>query len=143
VAAIRRQLTAQRRLNPIQSESNPNPNPNPTRKREDIAAVVDAYLNKISPTPSQTSLEELTAYVNTMGKDCCLRAIDKALDAGVRNWYYVRKVLRVKASQGVRCLADWDAIDEKNEKLGGRVYGETAIGSSTQDSPYHLEALEL
>lgn len=83
-----------------------------------LAAVMSAYMDKITPTPSEQSIEELKGYVELMGAECCLRAIDAALDAKVANWNYVRKVLQNKASQGVRCLADWDALEERRAQGG-------------------------
>lgn len=88
-------------------------------KQAAIAAVMSAYLDKITPTPSQRSLEELKGYVELMGQECCLRAIDIALDEKVAKWSYIRKILETKASQGVRCIADWDRLEtERNERLG-------------------------
>lgn len=107
--------------NPIQSESNPNPSEDDTRAGASpaVAAVMSAYMDKITATPSQTSLEELKGYVETMGAECCLRAIDIALDAKAANWLYIRKVLQAKAAQGVRSLADWDRVErERRERLG-------------------------
>lgn len=81
-----------------------------------LAVVMRAFLDKINPTPSQASLEELKGFFEEMGADCCLRAFDIALDAKKANWPYIRGILRSKLSQGVRCLADWDAAEEKREK---------------------------
>lgn len=114
--------------NPIQSESNPNPNPieDDTRTRDPaIASVMSSYMDKINPTPSPTSIDELKGYIGFMGAECCLRAIDSAIDAGARNWNYIRAILRSKQAQGVRCIADWDKTEEaragktKEEKCAG------------------------
>lgn len=88
-------------------------------KKTAIAAVMTAYMDKITATPSERSLDELKGYVGTMGAECCLRAIDEALDAKAANWNYIRKILQTKASQGVRCIADWDRMEaERREKHG-------------------------
>lgn len=81
-----------------------------------LAVVMGAYLDKINPAPSQASLEELQVFAKEMGAECCLRAFDIALDAKKVNWPYIRGILRSKLAQGVRCLADWDAVEEKREK---------------------------
>ena len=106
----------------IQSNTKSNPNPNPNTESEPapaydpaVAAVMTAYLNKINPSASQRSLDELSGYVEAMGKEVCLRAIDIALDAKKANWPYIRGILRRLQSQGVTCLADWDAQEEKHE----------------------------
>lgn len=81
----------------------------------DLARVMSAFLNKINPTPSQMCLDELKGYVEVMGADCCLRAFDIALDNKKTTWPYIRAILRSKQSQGVRCLADWDELEEKRK----------------------------
>ena len=53
-------------------------------------------------------MQELLAYEDELGSDVCLRAIDAALDAGVRTWNYVRSVLQAKKIQGIRSGEDWD-----------------------------------
>lgn len=92
---------------------------NACARDEGLGEVVRAYMDKITPTPSQRSLEELKGYVELMGQECCLRAIDIALDEKVAKWSYIRKILETKASQGVRCIADWDKLErERSERLG-------------------------
>ena len=81
-----------------------------------LASVMTAYLDKINPTPSQASLDELQGYVEQMGAECCLRAIDIALDNKTAKWTYIRGILSSKLSQGVRCLADWDELEAKRNK---------------------------
>lgn len=90
-----------------------------------LSAVMSAYMGKVNPTPSQMSMEELKGYVESMGADVCLRAIDIALDAKKANWNYIRAILRDKKKQGVKCIADWDALDAKFEKQRGNGNGVT------------------
>ena len=80
-----------------------------------VGVVVSAYMDKINPTPSTQAVAELTAYVEKMGTECCLRAIDIALDAKKTTWSYIRAILKNKCEQGVRCLADWDRVDAERE----------------------------
>lgn len=117
--------------------------PDGDMKRSAVAAVMSAYLDKITATPSQTSLEELKGYAETMGAECCLRAIDIALDERKASWSYIRGILRSKASQGVRCLADWDRIEaERRERLG--TAGNTCGGPGEgQGRTWDLTAAEL
>ena len=88
------------------------------RTREAIATVMSAYLDKINANPSQQSLDELKGYVAQMGPECCLRAFDIALDEKKTSWSYIRAILRNKLAQGVRCLADWDAVEDKRKESG-------------------------
>lgn len=126
--------------NPIQSESESNPNPNPTRTRDPaIAAVMSAYLGKINPTPSQSSLDELKGYVEEMGAECCLRAFDIALDSKKTTWPYIRAILRTKLSQGVCCLADWDEADKKHEQAQRVKKGKNLTSENIQPSAERIQ----
>lgn len=80
-----------------------------------MSRAVEAFCNKINPTPSERSLAELESFEAQMGSECCLRAIDEALDARATNWNYIRSILRSKLEQGVRCIADWDKLEHKRE----------------------------
>lgn len=80
-----------------------------------LSAVMTAYLDRVNPNASQRSLEELKAYAEQMGSACCLRAIDIALDERKANWSYIRGILRAKLSAGVRCIADWDRLEQERE----------------------------
>lgn len=88
------------------------------KKKDAVAVVIQAYRNKINPTPSPMSLDILKGYAEEMGADCCIRAFDIALDAKIATWPYIQGILRTKLSQGVRCMADWDALEEKRRNGG-------------------------
>ena len=107
---------------------------NSARARADaVAVVVRAYVDKINPTPSQSSIDELRGYAEQMGAECCLRAFDLALDAKKASWNYIRAILRSKLAQGVRCLADWDALDEQREKRKAPVTQEQKTKTARED----------
>lgn len=107
---------------PNQSSNMSNTIPTPTTsnaqgdKSAAVAAVMTAYLDKINATPSQMSLDELKGYAESMGAAVCLRAFDIALDRKKADWYYIKGILQRVKSQGVTCLADWDALEERREK---------------------------
>ena len=86
------------------------------------ADVLADYLNRVNPSASQRSLDELRGYAESMGADVCLRAIDIALDSKKANWPYIRAILRDKQARGVRCLADWDTLEAEHRTpaTGGR-----------------------
>lgn len=86
--------------------------------KEGLGAVMSLFLNRINPTPSQTSLDELKGYVETLSPEVCLKAINKAIDGGVekQNWNYIRGILRNLAKQKVRCVADWDRLEAERER---------------------------
>ena len=93
-----------------------------------------AYRERFSPTPSAACVQALTGYAATMGADCCLRAMDAALDAGKPSWAYLRGILRAKEAQGVRSLADWDRADADHQRRR-QSQGSRPKGSPTSDDP--------
>lgn len=86
------------------------------KKDPAVAAVMTAYMDRINPNVSEQLVAEMIGFLQVMGQECCLRAIQIAQDERKTQWSYVRGILRSKQSQGVRCLADWDAIEEQREK---------------------------
>lgn len=103
--------------NPIQSESNPMRESEAESNTRDprLAAVASAYLDRVNPSASQQSLEELSAFCEALGPDVCLRAIDIALDEKKATWSYIRGILRRLQSQGVKCLADIERVEAERE----------------------------
>lgn len=59
----------------------------------------------------------LLAFLEAVGPEVCVRAMDEAVEAGAISWRYVRKILENKREQGVRSIGDWDAV-EKNAEAG-------------------------
>lgn len=86
----------------------------PTPHNSAVADVMTAYLDKVNPQLSERGRDELVGFVQVMGAEVCLRAIDEALDAKKATWPYIKAILQSKQAQGVRCLADWDALEKKN-----------------------------
>ena len=78
-----------------------------------VSTVLFDYLNRINPTASQYSLDELKGYAEELGEAVCKRAFDIALDNKATKWPYIRAILRDKQSHGVKCLADWDALEQR------------------------------
>ncbi len=75
-------------------------------------AVAD-YLNRINPSASQISIDQLKGYEENMGAEVCIRAFDIALDNKKATWSYIKAILSKWQSLGVKCLAD---IEEKDKK---------------------------
>lgn len=82
------------------------------------AAVAD-YLNRVNPSASPMSIDELKAYEQEMGSDVCIRAFDIALDNKVTSWSYIKAILSKWQSLGVKCLADIADKDKKPETSSG------------------------
>lgn len=81
-----------------------------------VAMVQADYLNRVNAAASPASLDELAGFVEAMGPDCCRRAFDIALDERITRWSYIRGILQDKQQWGVKCLADWDALDGQRQK---------------------------
>lgn len=85
-------------------------------KKKAVAAVLADYLDRVNPTASTASLDELKGYAEEMGEAVCKRAFDIALDNKITRWPYIRSILQDKLSKGVKCLADWDALEAKRKE---------------------------
>lgn len=84
-------------------------------KKTDFGVVMSAYMDRINPNVSEQLIAEMRGFLQAMGKECCLRAIQIAQDERKTNWSYIRGILRSKQSQGVKCLTDWDALETQRE----------------------------
>lgn len=107
--------------NPIQSKSESNPTTNPMR-----AAAY--FLDKVNPDASPRSLEELSAFVSFMGDEICIAAIEIAIDEKKPVWSYVRGILRRWQLEGVKCIADVKALDDRHKQ--GKVAGKRSQGAT-------------
>ena len=98
-----------------------------------VAMVQADYLNRVNAAASPASLDELAGFVEAMGPDCCRRAFDIALDERITRWRYIRGILQDKQQRGVKCLADWDALDgqrQKKRRVGAFQYDYGDMGGS-------------
>ena len=103
--------------------------------RADVAAVMTAYMNRIEPFPSPSCCNELIAYVDDMGQDCCLRAIQIAEDNNARRWSYIRSILRDKHAQGVRNLEQWDALEAKRQEAAAVMQTRKNAAAAAEQQP--------
>lgn len=97
----------------IENECYP-PTPLPTSEKANAVSAVQAdYLDRVNPMASQTSLDKLKGYAEEMGEAVCKRAFDIALDNKKASWSYIEAILQDRLRRGVKCLADWDALEEQ------------------------------
>lgn len=85
-----------------------------------VAKVMSAYMDRINPTPSQICVDELTGFARELGAEVCIHAMSVALDEKKTQWSYIRAILRDYRDNGVRCLADIQAREEKRGKNRAR-----------------------
>lgn len=83
-----------------------------------VSAVFNAYFEKIGKNMTERTRDDLLVFLSVMGPECCIRAIDAAVEANKISWNYVKRVLESKRAQGVRSIADWDRKEE--ERRGAR-----------------------
>ena len=78
------------------------------------AIVFTAYKEKIGGVSPMTDRirEQLLTFLEAMGPDCCVRAMDEAVEQGKINWKYVKGILEHKQKQGVRSITDWDKAEK-------------------------------
>lgn len=85
-----------------------------------IAKVMSAYMDRINPTPSQLCVDELIGFARELGAEVCVHAMSVALDEKKTQWSYIRAILRGYRDDGVRCVADIQAREEKRGKNRAR-----------------------
>lgn len=79
-----------------------------------IAIVFTAYVERIASVSPMTERirDQLIVFLEAMGPDCCIRAMDEAVEQGHINWKYVKAILEKKREQGVRSIADWEKAEQ-------------------------------
>ena len=85
-----------------------------------VAKVMSAYMDRVNPTPSQICVDELSGFARELGAEVCIHAMSAALDEKKTQWSYIRAILRGYRDDGVRCLADIQAREEKRGKNRAR-----------------------
>ena len=105
-----------------------------------FAAVMSAYMDKINPQPSETCIGELKGFTEHMGAEVCLRAINIAMDERKTSWSYIRAILMSKQSRGVKCLADWDRLEEGRKRRGAGEDSNTAEGYGGDGSKWNVKS---
>ena len=97
-----------------------------------LAAAFDLYFDKIDPSPTPTSMELLTGYVEELGGDVVCRAINEAIDQGERRWSYIHGILKNYCADGVKSLDDVErreARHERRKRRGGNDNAQRDISS--------------
>lgn len=98
------------------------------------SASAALYLDRVNPSASQRSLDELLAFEREMGAAVCERAIEIALDNKKTTWAYIRGILHRWQSEGVKSMADIEALEARHEreKQSGGKYRPGAGGTAPQ-----------
>lgn len=81
----------------------------------DVATVMNAYMDKVNPTPSSVCTSELLDFLNDLDADVICHAIDVAVDENKRSWNYIKAILRRYRLQRLRHMADVLRDDEHGQ----------------------------
>lgn len=98
----------------IEHECDPPP---PLPPPDEAASVLADYRNRVNPSASPSSLDELRGFVKVLGPDVCRRAFDIALDSKKTTWPYYRAILQDKQMRGTDALR-MGALEKKREPAG-------------------------
>ena len=123
------------------SESNDDTPLPPYTGEDGRLSAVATYAKKISFTPSTASMRELAEYEKELGYDVCSLAMDAALDAGARNWNYVKAILNNCAQNGITSREAWNQHQESRKSEGRIAHGTGWAGKPWQhtEQDYHIE----
>lgn len=93
---------------------------------EGFGELIRYYEDRINPTENQLNLDKLKPFYESMGLDCCKRAIDIAVSNNVYRINYVLSILRDKQKNGIKSIEAWD--DHENRMKGENNNGRTGYG---------------
>lgn len=110
----------------------------PTNKA--VAVVVSDFLDRINPMAPKSCLDELSNYAKSLGEAVCKRAFDIALAEKKTTWSYIRAILQNCSAKGIKCIADWEAVEEKRRARSPREKG-VNDGSVSESMKRDLENL--
>lgn len=88
--------------------------------------TVQAYAGSVLKYLGARAMEELNSFADDLSEDIVRHAIDNALDAGVRTWNYVRKILNGYVEDGVKTLDEAIAHDKKHRGIQKQEKPQTA-----------------
>ena len=103
-------------INPYKSENNPPKESKVEESKVEESKVVSAdatfgdaigyYMDKIQPTPSGITIEQMKEYAETMTADVIKYAIDKAITNKVYKWNYINAILIDWQKRNVQTMDD-------------------------------------
>lgn len=80
-----------------------------------LALVMNTYLDKINPTPSQTCIDTLKAYTESLSAPVVVHAIEIALDDRKGTWTYIQAILQRYEKEGLRSMEAVKRSEEDHE----------------------------
>lgn len=89
----------------------------PEEPPNDLARVMNFYLDKINSTPSTACIDLLKSYSDSLGADVVIHACEIAMDERKISWSYIHGILQRYESAGLRTL---DAILQEEAEYARR-----------------------
>ncbi len=86
----------------------------------ELGKVISFYMDKVNPTPSSTSVEELKRFTQDMEADVIIAGINYAIDEKKAVWSYIRGTLRGYRDRGIHTMADLRRSQEEFERAKQR-----------------------
>lgn len=78
--------------------------------------TVQKYAAENLTTLGYRAMQEINGFIDDLSEDIVRHGIDNALDAGARNWSYVRAILNRYCDEGVKSVGEAKASDERFSK---------------------------
>lgn len=100
----------------------------------ELAKVMQFYLNRINPAPSQMSIEELGDFAKDMAADVIIAAMNYALDEHKTTWSYIRGTLRGYRQRGIRTMADLQRANDEFERAKQRKAEDTRNANNRRNT---------
>lgn len=115
---------------------------NNTRAQEnenDLARVMNFYFDRVNPTPSPMSIDELKQYTASLGADVVLHALGIALDERKTGWSYIRGILSRYERDGLKNMnAVLDAEQRYREEKDGQNRRATGNKDNGEEKHYNI-----
>ncbi|MDR1692845.1 MAG: DUF4373 domain-containing protein [Oscillospiraceae bacterium] len=90
--------------------------PEDARARIPKSEALAYFTNRFNSLPSETAVAHILYYEKELSADVVKAAIDTALDERKNTWSYLHGILKSLHADGVRCLADFQAREERRAK---------------------------
>lgn len=103
----------------------------------DFTQVYDLFVSRVNPTASNDVIIELKSYYDQLDAECCIRAINIAIERGATatNWRYIRKILKNLIDAGLHSIEDWEMYE--NGRKNGVKSDMAENTGEVKDPQYH------
>lgn len=108
-------------------------------KGNDLSRVMNFYFDRVNPTPSPMSIDELKHYTASLGADVVLHALSIALDERKTGWSYIRGILSRYERDGLKNMnAVLDAEQRHREEKDGQNKRATGNKDNGEEKHYNI-----